>query len=280
MVRIREDGTPEGFLAAVDEYQTVRYAVSDEGIGTLTLNRPEKLNAFDETMLRELRAVIWSANFDERVRVLVITGAGRGFCSGRDVEGLQWENNLVSPQYRAYVRANHETFDDLEALEKPVIAMVNGICAGGGVELAASCDFRIASTAAQFLLPEANLGVIPASGACSRLIQMIGMGRVKEMVMTAQPVDAEEAYRIGLANRVAAPERLLDETLAFARVLLARPPLAIGMAKHIINTCQNVDVETGRILERLGQSVLVRTADGQEGVAAFREKRRPQFRGR
>ena len=279
MVRIREDGTPEGFLAAVDEYQTVRYDVSDEGVGTLTLNRPDKLNAFDETMLRELRAVIWSANFDERVRVLVITGAGRGFCSGRDIEGLQWENNLVSPQYRAYVRANHETFDDLEALEKPVIAMVNGICAGG-VELAASCDFRIASTAAQFLLPEANLGVIPASGACSRLIQMIGMGRVKEMVMTAQPVSAEEAYRIGLANRVAAPERLLDETLAFARVLLARPPLAIGMAKHIINTCQNVDVETGRILERLGQSVLVRTADGQEGVAAFREKRRPQFRGR
>jgi enoyl-CoA hydratase/carnithine racemase len=260
-------------------YKFVNFEKQDH-VAILTLNRPEVLNALSPALRQEMFDVCAEVRDDDYVRALIITGAGRGFCSGRDVEGLQWENNLVSPQYRAYVRANHETFDDLEALEKPVIAMVNGICAGGGVELAASCDFRVASTAAQFLLPEANLGVIPASGACSRLIQMVGIGRVKEMVMTAQPVAADEAYRIGLVNRVAAPERLEEETLAFARVLLARPPLAIGMAKHIINTCQNVDVETGRILERLGQSVLVRTADGQEGVAAFREKRRPEFQGR
>src|SRR5215213_6978833 len=280
MVRFQDDGLPAGFLAPTAELQTVQFAVADSGVATLTLNRPAKLNAFDETMIREIRSLVWRANFDERVRVLVITGAGRGFCSGCDIPGLQWENNLPSPQYRAYVRANHEMFDELEALEKPVIAMVNGICAGGGVEMAASCDFRITSTTAEFLLPEVNIGVIPASGAASRLIQMIGIGRVKELMMTAQPVSADEAYRIGLANRVAAPERLLEETLAFAQLLLDRPPLPIGMAKHIINTCQNVDTETGRLLERLGQSVLVQSEDAREGVAAFRDKRPPRYRGR
>ena len=280
MVRLQDDGLPAGFLASVDNLETVRFEVADNGLATLTLNRPDKLNAFDETMIREIRSLVWRANFDERIRVLVITGAGRGFCSGRDIPGLQWENNLPSPQYRAYVRANHEMFDDFEALEKPIIAMVNGVCAGGGVEMAASCDFRIASTAAQFLLPEINIGVIPASGAASRMIQMIGIGRVKELMMTAQPVDAEEAYRIGLANRIAPPERLLEETRAFAQLLIDRPPLPIGMAKHIINTCQNVDTETGRLLERLGQSVLVQSEDAREGVEAFREKRPPRYRGR
>jgi enoyl-CoA hydratase/carnithine racemase len=242
--------------------------------------RPEKLNAFDEQMIREMRTLIWQANFDDAVRVLIITGAGRAFCAGRDIAGLDFENNLNTAGYRAYVRANHELFDDMENLEKPIICAVNGIAAGGGVEMAVACDFRIASTKASFLLPENQLGVLPASGACSRMIQMIGMGRLKEMVMAALPVQADEAHRIGLVNRVYPPEELMEQTLAFARMLKERAPLAMGMAKHIINTCQNVDTETGRILERLGQSILIQTDDNKEGMRAFMEKRKPDFKGR
>ncbi|HXP32008.1 MAG TPA: enoyl-CoA hydratase/isomerase family protein [Stellaceae bacterium] len=279
-VELDKNGMPKGFLGAAEELRTLRIEKAEDGILTITLNRPDKLNAFDERMIREMRSVIWRANFDDSVRILIITGAGRAFCSGRDVNGLDYENNLTTPQYRAYVRANHELFDDIEALEKPVIAAVNGICAGGGVEMAVACDFRMAAAGARFLLPENQLGVIPASGACSRMIQMIGIGRLKEMVMAALPVEAEEARQIGLVNRVFAADQLMPGTLAFARELLKRAPQAMGMGKHIINLCQNVDTETGRILERLGQSVLIRTADNKEGMTAFREKRSPRFKGR
>jgi enoyl-CoA hydratase/carnithine racemase len=277
-VQLDERGLPRGFLQSVDDKQTITLDIAD-GIGIITLNRPAKLNAFDERMIRELRTVIWRANFDHSIRVLIITGVGRAFCAGRDINGLDYENNLTTPQYRAYVRANHELFDDIEAIEKPVIAAVNGICAGGGVEMAIACDFRIASTAASFSLPENQLGVIPASGACSRMIQMIGIGRLKQMIMAVETVPAEEALRIGLVGQVCAPDELLDKAAAFARQLLKKAPQAMGMAKHIINACQNVDTETGRLLERLGQSVLIRTEDNKEGMAAFQGKRPGQFKG-
>jgi enoyl-CoA hydratase/carnithine racemase len=279
-VRLTKDGRPEGFLGHPQALTAVRFEIVEQGIGWLTLARPHKLNAFDEQMIREIRSVVWQANFDERVGVLVITGEGRAFCSGRDILGLDYENNLPTGQYRAYVRANHEMFDDLEALEKPVIAMVNGICAGGGVEMAVHCDFRIVAERAEFILTENNIGVIPASGAASRMIQMIGLGRLKEMMMTTLPVSATTALAWGLATRVYPAGQLREATLEFARVLLQRAPLALGMSKHVINTCQNVDTETGRLIERLAQSVLIRTDDCREGNAAFREKRRPQWKAR
>jgi enoyl-CoA hydratase/carnithine racemase len=274
------EGLPAGFLAQSDAYSTVRFELRPDKIGVLTLNRPDKLNAFDETMIREIRQVVWRANFDDNVRVLIITGEGRAFCSGRDILGLDYENNLPSAQYRAYVRANHEMLDDLEAIEKPVIAAVNGVCAGGGVEIAIACDFRIAARGAEFILTENKLGVLPASGACSRMIQMIGIGRLKEMVMAAMPVSADKAEAIGLVHRVHEKGQLMSGAIDFATHLLGRAPLAMGVAKHIINTCQNVDTETGRILERLGQSILIRSEDAREGMAAFREKRTPNFKSR
>lgn len=279
-VRLTAAGKPLGFLLPLEQRTVTRFDVRDDGIAVVTLNRPNKLNAFDELMIREIRAAIWEANFDDNIKVLVITGAGRAFCSGRDINGLDYENNLPTAQYRAYVRANHEMLDDLESLEKPVIAAVNGIAAGGGTEIAIACDFRIVSDRASFLLPENRLGVLPASGACSRLIQMIGIGRLKEMVMAALPIEAQRAYDIGLATRVVPHESFMDGVVGFATLLLSRAPLAMGMAKHIINTCQNVDTETGRILERLGQSVLIRTADNKEGMTAFIEKRPARFEGR
>jgi enoyl-CoA hydratase/carnithine racemase len=279
-VELNAEGLPLGFLLPLEERRVTRLDVRDDGIAVITLDRPEKLNAFDERMIREMRAAIWQANFDDRIKVVVITGAGRAFCSGRDINGLDYENNLPTQQYRAYVRANHEMLDDLESLEKPVVAAINGIAAGGGTEIAIACDFRIVAESGSFLLPENQLGVLPASGACSRLIQMIGIGRLKEMVLAALPIAAQRAYDIGLATRVAPDATFMDEVFAFCQILLKRAPLAMGMAKHIINTCQNVDTETGRILERLGQSILIGTADNHEGMTAFREKRPPKFTNR
>jgi enoyl-CoA hydratase/carnithine racemase len=142
-----------------------------------------------------------------------------------------------------------------------------------------ACDLRVAARSAQFLLPETQLGVIPASGACSRMIQMIGIGRLKELVLTGDPVDADEAYRIGLVNRVTPDEDVVPAAMELAERILRRAPQAVGMAKHVINACQSVDTETGRLLERLGQSVLIRTEDAQDGMAAFAEKRRARFSG-
>ncbi|MGE0733490.1 MAG: enoyl-CoA hydratase/isomerase family protein [Alphaproteobacteria bacterium] len=280
MTKMTKDGRPAGFLEQSESFSTIKLEVRPDRIAIMTLNRPDKLNAFDETMIREMRQVIWRTNFDDGIRVLIITGAGRGFCAGRDILGLDYENNLPTAQYRAYVRANHEMLDDLEALEKPVIAAINGVCAGGGVEIAIACDFRIAARGAELILTENKLGVLPASGACSRMIQMIGMGRLKEMVMAALPFDADKCERIGLVHRVHERDQLMAGTLEFANHLLGRSPLAMGVAKHIINTCQNVDTETGRILERLGQSILIRSDDAREGMTAFREKRAPNFKGR
>jgi len=278
-VVLDSNGRPEGFLRAFEDRVTIKYEVTPDGIGVIHLNRPNKLNAFDERMIRELRTVVWQANFNDAIRVLIITGTGRAFSAGRDIGGLDYENNLKTAQYRAYVRANHELNDDIEAIEKPVISAINGICAGGGIELAIACDFRIAAENATFSLPENQLGVIPASGACSRMIQMIGIGRLKQMVMAVETIDAREAYRIGLVGEVCPAEQLMERSLAYARQLLTKAPQAIGMAKHIINACQNVDVETGRLLERLGQSVLIRTQDNKEGMTSFQQKRAPQFKG-
>lgn len=271
---------PEGFLADITGYTGIKWEVADTGIATLTLNRPQKLNAFDNHMLAEIRDVIWKASFDDSVRVVVVTGEGRGFCSGRDIAGLRMENALPSPQYRTYVRAAHETFDDLEAFEKPLIAAVNGVCAGGGVELAAACDIRIAAHEASFLLPETALGVLPASGACSRLTDMMGIGRLKEMVLTGDPIDAQEAHRIGLVNHVVAQDRLLAKANEIAMRILSRAPQAVGMAKHIINACRGLDSETGRLFERLGQSILITTDDAQRGMKAFEDKAKIRFEGR
>lgn len=259
-------------------YETIKYEVTDDGIATMTLNRPNVLNCFSRTMFKEWKQVIAEIAFDEKIRVLVITGAGRAFSSGVDLKLLGSEH--TPPAFRFYYRQNHEGFDDLESLEKPVIAAVNGLCYGGGVELALSCDIRIAAEDATFCLIENQLGMIPASGACNRLIYYVGLAKTKEMIIAAEPIDAREAWRIGLVNHVVSPRELLPKTYEYARKLLDKSPQAMGMGKHIVNLCLNTDMATGRHLERLGQSVLAMTRDHREGMAAFFEKRKPRFTGR
>jgi enoyl-CoA hydratase/carnithine racemase len=271
---------PRGYLVETRQLETLEITMPEEGIVRIVLNRPEKLNACNTAMIGEMRAALWRLNYDERVRVIVITGRGRAFCAGRDVRELEETRRMPHPQYRANVAANHDMLDALEAIEKPVIAAINGVCAGGGVELAASCDFRFASTEATFLLPEIFIGVIPASGACSRMIQLIGIENVKDLVMTGRTVTAQEIKEMGFVRRVVEHNQLESSVYDYARLLLRGAPLAIGIGKHVINTCQNVDTGTGRVVERLAQSSLVGSTDSTEGVRAFLEKREPHFSGR
>jgi enoyl-CoA hydratase/carnithine racemase len=250
------------------------------GVRIVTLNRPEKFNAWNATMRAEMRDAVESVAADPAIRVLVFTGSGKAFSAGEDVSEMGDLTQMGTRGFRAVARGIHSVFDLVESLEVPVIAAVNGVAAGGGFELALSCDFRILSSDARFVMPEAKVGLIPGSGGCSRLVRHVGLGRAKELVMLSRTVGAEDARALGLATTVTGPGGAVDGALALASELSAFAPLALGMAKLVLNTCTDVDHETGRRLERLGQSVLKTTSDHAEGAAAFLQRRPPEWQGR
>ena len=250
------------------------------GIATLTLNRPDALNAWNEAMRGELRDAVHALVEDDELRVLVITGAGRAFSAGEDVRGMKGLTDIGTRGFRRVARAIHNVFDEIEAMEVPVIAALNGVAAGGGLELALSCDFRIAASGAKLGFPENNVGLIPGSGGCSRLVKLVGLARAKRLVMTGEMVAAERALELGLVEEVVPQEQLAARARALAEQLAAKAPLALGLAKLVLNACLNVDPDTGRNLERLGQSILKKTEDHLEGARAFVEKRKAQFKGR
>lgn len=260
-------------------YNAIKFSVDQDGIATMTLNRPSKLNCFNQDMLKEWREVVEKVAYDRSIRALVITGEGRAFSSGVDLEVLG-SDRYNGSEFRYYYRQNHRGFDDLEAVEKPVIAAINGLCYGGGVELALSCDIIFAADHADFCLIENHIGCIPATGACNRLIYFVGLAKTKEMVLSAKPIGAEEAHRIGLVNHVVPQGQLMDRVYDYTRDLLNNSSEAMGMGKHIINLCLNTDMHTGRFLERLGQSALVLGEDHKIGMEAFFENRKPDFRNR
>jgi enoyl-CoA hydratase len=252
----------------------------DGGIAVLTLNLPERYNAWNAQMRGEMGEAIAAIANDETVRVLILTGEGRAFSSGEDVRGMKELADIGTRGFRRVARNIHNVFDEIEAMEMPVIAAINGVAAGGGMELALSCDFRFAAATARLGFPENNVGLIPGSGGCSRLVKLVGLARAKRLVMTGEMIEAPAALSVGLVDEVVAPEALMEYSLAFARKLAAKAPLALGVAKLVINACANVDPDTGRHFERLGQSVLKTTDDHVEGARAFLEKRKPNFRGR
>jgi len=182
--------------------------------------------------------------------------------------------------FRRVARGIHNVFDEIEAIEIPVIAAINGVAAGGGMELALSCDFRLAADTAKMGFPENNVGLIPGSGGCSRLVKLVGLAKAKRLVMTGEMITAQRALEIGLVEEVLPAGDLMPRAMALAKQLAGKAPLALGMAKIVLNSCLNVDPETGRNLERLGQSILKKTDEHLEGAKAFVEKRRPDFKGR
>jgi enoyl-CoA hydratase len=252
----------------------------EEGIAVLTLNRPATLNSWNQKMRDELREAVRELVADDALRVAVITGEGRAFSAGEDVRGMQGLAELGTRGFRRVVRGIHNVFDELEAIEVPVIAAINGVAAGGGLELALSCDFRFASETAKLGFPENKVGLIPGSGGCSRLVKLVGIARAKMLVMSGEMIEARRALEMGLVEEVVAAEELLPRAMAFARQLAEKAPLALGLAKLVLNACLNVDPDTGRNLERLGQSILKKTEDHEEGAKAFLEKRKARFKGK
>jgi len=249
-------------------------------ISVLTLNRPDVMNAWNAKMREELRDAVRALVEDDALRVAVITGTGRAFSAGEDVRGMG-DLTAVGPRgFRRRVRMIHNVFDDIEQMEVPVIAALNGVAAGGGLELALSCDFRFAADTARMGLPENHVGLIPGSGGISRLVKLVGPAKAKRLVMTGEIVPASRALEIGLVDEVVPADQLMTRAMAFAEQLAQKAPLALGTAKLVINQCVNVDIETGRNFERIGQSVLKLTADHKEGQTAFVEKRKPKFEGR
>jgi enoyl-CoA hydratase len=253
---------------------------TDAGIAVLTLNRPETLNSWNQKMRDELRDAVRDLVADDSLRVLVITGTGRAFSAGEDVRGMQGLAEISTRGFRRVVRGIHNVFDEIEAIEVPVIAAINGVAAGGGLELALSCDFRLAAETAKLGFPESNVGLIPGSGGCSRLVKLVGIAKAKRLVMTGEMIPAPQALALGLVEEVLPADRLMPRAMELAKQLAGKAPLALGLAKVVLNACVNVDPDTGRHIERLGQSILKKTEDHLEGAKAFGEKRRPEFKGR
>lgn len=265
-------------------FDTLEYDV-DDSIATVTLDRPDSLNSINAEMRSELDEAVEEIAVDDDVRAALITGNGKAFSSGADHQMLQEMEDNTSPRFRWEYRRLHRVFDNIAQVEKPIVAGINGICVGGGLELALYCDLMVASDRALFGFPEDNIGLIPASGACVRLAEEVGTFQAKELVMYATEketmVSAEEAMnRFGFVNRVFDDDEFDERARGFTGELAERSPLATGLAKKVINHGQDMDFVTGRKFERTAQSVLIDSEDHREGLEAFREKREPEFEGR
>lgn len=247
-------------------------------IATLTLNRPDRMNAFNMASLEALRGALDDLYVDRAIRAVIVTGAGdKAFCAGADLK----ERAGMSPdQVRRFLKHIREALTDLENLPKPVIAAVNGIALGGGTELALACDIRIASETATMGLTETTLAIIPGGGGTQRLPRLVGKGRAKELIFTGRRVDAAEALAIGLVEDVAPPADLIERAEALARRIVENTgPVAVTQAKFAINQGLEVDLATGLAIEAKAYEVTIPTWDRTEALAAFGEKRKPQFRG-
>jgi len=250
----------------------------EDQIAILTLNRPQVMNSFNFDMLRALRDQVETLRFDPDVRVVIITGAGdRAFCAGADLK----ERATLSPvQVKEYIFTIRNLFTTIEQLPKPVIAAVNGYALGGGLELALACDFIYASEKARLGFPEVTLGIIPGFGGTQNLSRRIGVARANELIFTGKMVDAAKAAEWGIVNEVFAPEELLPKALETARSIAKLGTLAIASAKNAIANGLNMGKEDGFRYEASLFGVLFATEDQKEGMGAFVEKRKAEFKGK
>lgn len=245
-------------------------------IAILTVNRPEVLNALDPPTWEEIGAAVRDVERDPDIRVLIVTGAGeKAFVAGSDIRSLRERSMWDVLRY-----SSQDVLTELENMPKPVIAAVNGYALGGGCELAMACDIRIAADTARFGQPEVNLGIIPGAGGTQRLARLVGLGKAKELIFTGDIIDAYEAERIGLVNKVVPRDQLMDAAFQMAEKILAKGPLAVAMAKRVIQGGSNVDLPSGLAMEKLAQTILFATEDRREGMDAFLEKRKARFQGR
>jgi len=245
-----------------------------DGIAYLILNKPAVLNALCSDVLSEMNNAIDDVQTDESIHILIITGNGKAFVAGADISEMK---NMTPEEARNFSRYGQQIFRKIELLEMPVIAAVNGFALGGGCELAMSCDIRIASDKAKFSQPEINLGVIPGFAGTQRLARITGAAKAKELIFTGNMIDAYEAEKIGLVNKVVAAEELLNEAQKLAEAIAEKPQTAIKHIKTAITRGYETDIETGMVIENDLFSLCFTTNDQKEGMSAFLEKRKAEF---
>ncbi|MGG3873632.1 enoyl-CoA hydratase-related protein [Brevibacillus laterosporus] len=246
-------------------------------VGILTIQRPEVYNCLNLVTLERLQRLLLEVSTDTDIRIVIITGAGdKAFCSGAD---LKERKTMQQSQVQQYIRTIRDVFTQVERLSVPVIAAINGIAFGGGLELALACDLRVMSETAQTGLTETSLGIIPGAGGTQRLPRLIGKGRAKELILTARRIGAKEALEIGLVNQIVPANQVLEASLSLAQQIALNAPLALAQAKWAIDYGMEVDMATGLALESNAYQILVPTKDRLEGLAAFAEKRKPVYRG-
>lgn len=257
-------------------YQFLTFDVADR-IATITLNRPDKLNALNDATIAELGEAIDEARMRQDVGGVIVTGAGRAFVAGADISELATQAPFVA---KGRSRAGQEIFRRYETCPKPVIAAVNGFALGGGCELAMACHIRIASEHAKFGQPEVKLGILPGYGGTQRLPRLVGRGRALQLLMTGEMIDAEEAYRIGLVNRVVHAAELLGAAQQMLKQMLANAPLALALCIEAVDRGLNMSLDEGLTLEVNHFGLLSSTEDMREGTTAFLDKRPAAFKGR
>lgn len=246
-------------------------------IATLTVNRPDKLNALNDATIAELGQAIDQIRVDDSIGGVIITGAGRAFVAGADISELSSQTPVLA---KARARGGQDVFRRIETCPKPVIAAVNGFALGGGCELAMACHIRIASDAAKFGQPESKLGLLPGYGGSQRLPRLVGKGRAIQLLITGEMIDAAEAYRIGLVNKVTTTNDLMTTAKEMMRVILANGPLAVALCIEAIDRGLEMSLDESLILEANHFGLLAATDDMREGTRAFMEKRPPAFKGK
>jgi len=259
------------------EFRYIIYEKS-EGIATITLNRPEALNAFSKEVVMEILNALEDLTKDENVRVAVFTGAGeKAFSAGADIKTMV---GMTALKARELSSMGEKLCLALENLEKPVVAAINGYAVGGGLEVAMSCDIRIASEHARMGQTEINIGLIPGWGGTQRLTRLIGRTKAKELVLTGKMIDAKTAENLGILNMVVPPDKFRDTVRQFALELASKAPVAVKVAKALINKGADIGLDSALALEREGFGVVASSEDLKEGVSAFIEKRKPSFKGK
>ena len=260
------------------EFKSIIYT-KEKGIAKITINRPEVRNALNMTVRQDIRNAIEDIKEDKSIKVAIITGAGdKAFISGADIAEFKEAGPIATEHLRASP-LGIQLYWDIENLPTPVIAMINGFCLGGGCEVAMACDIRIASENARFGQPEISIGIIPGGGGTQRLPRLVGWGRAKELIYTGKIIDAAEAERIGLVNKVVPLDKLEETVNELAETIASKSPLIIRFAKEVINRGMYTDLPTGLNYEKSYFSLCFASKDHKEGITAFLEKRKPEFKG-
>ena len=257
-------------------YETLKYEVRD-GVAFVTVNRPKAMNALNSQVLDELYCAFYEISKNDEVLAVVLTGEGKAFVAGADIAEM---SKLNTVEARDFAHKGHNVMNFIENLNKPVIAAVNGFALGGGCELSMACDIRLASSKAKFGQPEVGLGITPGFGGTQRLSKLVGKGMAKMLILTADTINAEEAYRIGLVEKVVEPEELIPCCEEIAKKIASKAPIAVGMAKTCINKGYHLDMFSGCALEAEAFGGCFGTEDQKEGMKAFLEKRPAEFKGR